>query len=90
MSFLTDHIKDTESPQTYWQHFNVAFFNSFNLLTASIKGIIHAIFPWWYPFDTSTQIVKSFKILVDTGRHKSEFQEHLGDGYILDKHLKSK
>lgn len=90
MSFLTDHIKDTDNPQTYYQHFKIAFFNSLRLLIASIKGIIHACFPWWYPFDTSTEIIKCFKILVDTKRHKLELQEHLGEGYIIEKHLKDK
>ena len=88
MSYLTDHIRDTENPQTYWQHFRVAFVNSLKLLYACILGIIHAFFPWWFPFRTSTAIIKSFKILVDTRRHKSELREHLGEGYVLEKHLK--
>lgn len=88
MSFLTDHIRDTENPQTYWQHFRVAFFNSGKLLWASIQGIIHAFFPWWFPFETSTQVIKSMKILIDTRRHKAEICEHLGEGYVLDKHMK--
>lgn len=87
MSFLTDHIRDTENPQTYWQHFRVAFVNSSKLLWASIQGIVHAFFPWWFPFETSTQVIKSFKILIDTKRHKAELREHLGESYVLPEHL---
>jgi hypothetical protein len=77
--FLTNHLKDTGNPQTYFQHFRVAFVNSCWLLIASIAGIIHAIFPWWFPFYTSTVIIKCFKILVDTERHKEEFKEIIPD-----------
>lgn len=86
-NIFTDHIKDTENPQTYWQHFEVAFFNSCKLLWTSLQGIIHAIFPWWFPFTTSTQIIKSFKILLDTRRHKEELRRIIPEGYLLDKHL---
>jgi len=87
MTFLTDHIRDTDHPQTYKEHFDIAFVNSCRLIWASIKGLIHGIFPWWYKFDTSTAIVQCFKILVDSGRHTDEFREHLGEGYLLKKHM---
>jgi len=89
-NIFTDHIKDTENPQTYWKHFEVAFFNSCKLLWASAQGIVHAIFPWWWPFTTSTQIIRSFKILIDTGRHKEELQRIIPEGYLLDKHILDK
>jgi len=89
-NIFTDHIRDTENPQTYWQHWNVAFFNSFNVFWAGFQGIIHAFCPWWYPFETSTQIIKSFKILADTRRHKAEFRAIIPKGYLLDKHILDK
>lgn len=89
-SFLTDHIRDTENPQTYWQHFKVAFINSSKMVYAGLQGIVHAFFPWWFPFDTSTQIIKFTKILADTRRHKAEFREHLGTEYIQPQHLEDK
>lgn len=87
---FTEHPRDTENPQTYWQHFWVAFSNSSKLLWASIQGIVHAFFPWIWPFETSTQIIKSMKILMDTKRHKDEISEHLGEGYVLDEHMEDK
>jgi len=87
MSFLTKHIRDTENPQTYLQHFRVAFVNSLRLLYAAMLGIVHAFFPWWFPFNTSTEIIKCFKIIVRTRRHKAELNEYLGPDYVLEKHL---
>lgn len=86
-NFLTDHIKDTENPQTYKQHFDVAFYNSAKLLWSGIQGMIHAIFPWIWPFKTSTQIIKSVKILIDTSRHKAEFRAIIPIGYLENRHL---
>lgn len=81
--YLTEHIHDTENPQTYWQHFWVAFPNSCKLLWASLQGIVHAFFPWYYLFKTPTQIIKSFKILLDTRRHKVELNKYLGKYTII-------
>jgi len=78
MSFLNDHLNDTDNPQTYWQHWRVAFFGSLSLIWAGIAGIIHAFFPWWFPFYTSTKVIQIFKILVDTERHKDEIHEEFG------------
>jgi len=88
MSFLTDHIRDTENPQTYWVHGKFAFKNSAILVYGGLIGMIHAIFPWWFKFQTSEIVVKSFKKLVDSRRHLKELNLHMPEGYLQDKHLK--
>ena len=88
MSFLTEHIRDTENPQTYWQHGKFAFKNSSIVAWAGILGMIHAVFPWWFKFHTSTTVIKSFKKLVDSRRHQAELNTVMPDGYLLNKHLK--
>ena len=85
---FTRHLRETENPQTYGQHFRIAFFNSLNVFWAGFQGIIHAFIPPIWPFETSTQIIKSFKILIDTKRHKAELRKHLGDGYIRKEHTR--
>jgi hypothetical protein len=88
MSFLTDHIRDTENPQTYWQHGKFAFKNSSIVAWAGILGMIHAVFPWWFKFHTSTAVIKSFKKLVDSRRHLKELNTIMPEGYLESKHLK--
>ena len=45
---LTEHVRETENPQTYWQHGKFAFINSSILIGGGLLGIFHAIFPWWF------------------------------------------
>lgn len=87
MSFIYDHVRDTENPQTYWQHFKFGFTNSCKLIGAGFVGIIHAFCPWWYPFFTSTVVINSFKKLVDSRRHKAELIAIMPTDYIYKKHL---
>jgi len=87
-NIFTDHARDTDKPQTYWQHGSFAFRNSLNITLAGIAGMIHAVFPFWFKFTTSTAVIRSFKKLCDSGRHKAEMQEIIPKGYVLDKHLK--
>lgn len=84
---FTDHPNDTENPQTYLEHGKFAFINSLVLIIAGIAGVIHAIFPFLFPFKTSTIIIKSFKKLVDSGRHKKELNKEIPKDYIDKKHL---
>lgn len=88
MDFFTNHIKDTKNPQSYYQHGKFAFINSAKITIAGLLGMVHAIFPWWFPFVTSTAVIKSFKSLVDSKRHVTELNEIMPDGYLLKKHLK--
>jgi hypothetical protein len=87
MSFLTDHIRDTENPQTYWMHGKFAFINSAILIYAGLIGMIHAIFPWWFQFSTSTILIKSFKKLIDSRRHLKELNTIIPEGYLQKQHL---
>lgn len=88
MNFLTDHIKDTENPQTYIEHGKFAFLNSFKIFIAGLAGMVHAFFPWWFKFYTSTAVIKSFKDLVDSRRHINELNNIIPSGYVIKKHLK--
>jgi len=87
---LTKHLRDTDNPQSYIVHFKFAFVNSGKVMLAGLAGIIHAFFPWWFPFTTSTCVISSFKKAVDSRRHLAELQEIMPKGYLLDKHLKKK
>jgi len=85
---FTDHPRDTENPQTYWEHGWFAFKHSSILVFAGILGIIHSILPFLFPFRTSTIVIRSFKKLVDSKRHKAELRKEMPKGYINNKHLK--
>lgn len=90
MKFITEHVQDTENPQTYWRHFKFGFTNSVKLIGAGFVGIIHAACPWWFPFVTSSVVIKSFKKLVDSRRHKEELLEIMPNGYIHEVHMVKK
>lgn len=83
-NIFTDHPSQTENPQTYWQHGIFAIANSVKLIWAGIAGIIHGIFPWMFPFYTSTMVIKSFKKLVESKRHKEELRRELGENFKID------
>jgi len=87
-NIFTNHPNQTENPQTYFEHGFFAFKNSLILIYGGILGIIHAICPWWFPFRTSTIIIKIFKHLVDSRRHINELNIILSDDYLLKRHLK--
>ena len=69
---FTEHCEDTASPQTYITHGLFAGKNSLILIYGGILGVIHAIFPFWFEFSTSTIVIKSFNKLVASGRHNDE------------------
>ena len=69
MRFLTDHIRDTDIPQSYLQHGWFAFQNSIWMIVAGVIGIIHAVFPWWFRFYTAEKIVKLYVSVSISGRH---------------------
>ena len=72
---FTAHPKGTVNPQTYWEHGKFAFVNSLILVYAGIIGMIHAIFPFVFPFITSTIVIRSFKKLVASRRHQEELRK---------------
>ena len=85
---FTEHPNDTENPQGYFEHGRFAFANSLILVFAGLIGMIHAFLPFLFPFTTSTIVIKSFKKLVDSGRHKKELNKEIPEGYVDEKHLK--
>lgn len=82
---LTSHVKDTDNPQTYWNHGKGAFMNSLKLLICCAAGVVHSIFPWWFKFTTSTAVIKAFKIIVDSKRHRREIQSIIPEYLNKDK-----
>lgn len=87
-NIFTEHANDTDNPQTYWEHGKFAATNSAILIWYSIQGIIHAIFPFWFPFTTSSSVIRAFKKLVDSRRHIDELNEIMPEEYLLKKHFK--
>lgn len=87
---FTEHPNQTENSQTYVEHGLFAFKNSFLVFWGGLFGMIHAIFPWCFPFATSTIVIKSFKKLVDSRRHVDELNREIPKGYLLKKHLRNK
>ena len=76
MSFLTDHLRDTDVPQTYFQHGRFAFTRSVRLIVAGLAGVIHAIFPWWFTFYTSEKIVMTYVEVKASGRHDDLIEKY--------------
>jgi len=74
MNPFTKHPRDTENPQGYWKHGIFALINSLILIYAGLIGIIHAVLPFLFPFTTSTIVIRSFKKLVASRRHKAELK----------------
>jgi len=81
MSIWTDHPNSTENPQGYWAHWNVAFFGSFGLIWAGLIGVIHAFFPFVFPFYTTTRVIRSFRGVVGSNRHGPELKRELPDDW---------
>ncbi len=87
-NIFTDHPREILGrEQSYWQHGRVAFINSCRLVWYGFVGILHAFCPWWFPFYTSSGVIKVFKILVDSRRHIGELREVMLEGYVVDEHL---
>ena len=74
MSIWTDHPNATDNPQGYWAHGRFAGWNSAILFVASLAGMVHAVFPFLFPFYTSTVIIRSFNKLVASKRHEAELR----------------
>lgn len=77
MSIWTDHPNATDNPQGYWTHAMFAGRNSLIIIFAGLVGLIHAVFPFLFPFYASTVIIRSFKKLVYSNRHRPELQREL-------------
>ena len=72
--FSTEHTRSTGSPQSYWEHLNVALFGSLRLIALGLGGVFHAFFPEYrrLQFWTSTGVIRMFFKLEASGRHVDE------------------
>lgn len=89
-NIFTEHPSIGPNPQTYWQHFWFAGINSIILIYGGIIGIIHAFCPWWFPFNTSSIVIKIFGKLVESKRHIEELKKHLPNDMLRKKYLDGK
>ena len=79
---FTKHPNSTSNPQSYCKHGIFAICNSFNLILAGSIGIIHGIFPFIFPFYTSSIVIESFKKILESNRHNNEVLQILGRGIL--------
>ena len=75
-NIFTEHPNSTENSQGYWVHLRFAFTNSMVLLWYCLLGVVHAFFPFWFKFSTSSAIIRSFKKLVESKRHLPELKKY--------------
>ena len=75
-NIFTEHPNSTENPQGYWAHLRFGFTNSVILLWYCLLGVVHAFFPFWFKFSTSSAIIRSFKKLVESKRHLPELKKY--------------
>ena len=72
LKHFTNHPHQTKKPQSYCKHATFAIYNSFHLIFAGFIGIIHGVFPFCFPFYTSSIIIHSFQKLLESERHNNE------------------
>ena len=83
-----DHLyNDGNNPQSYFSHALFAVKNSAILILGGLIGIVHGVFPFILPFYTSTTLIKSFKKLIDSNRHKKELNDIMPTGYVFREHI---
>tara|TARA_B100001094_G_scaffold209341_1_gene203270 strand:+ start:1518 stop:1889 length:372 start_codon:yes stop_codon:yes gene_type:complete len=86
INYFSNHPNQTKNPQSYCKHAGFAVYNSFQLVIAGFIGMFHGIFPFCFPFYTSTVVVQSFKGLIESERHNNEVLDILRGG-IKDKKI---
>lgn len=69
---FNQHPNGTFNKLTYMEHAIFSIYNSFNLIISGIIGIIHGIFPFLFPFYTSSVVIKSFINIITSQRHNNE------------------
>lgn len=82
-----EHPKSTGNPQDYFTHRDNAIRESSKLIIAGIVGVIHGLVPCISPFYSSTQVIKSFKGLVDSRRHKEELKKEGMGNYLYSRYF---
>ena len=70
-----EHPHSSDNPQGYWAHGKFSITNSFKGILYMKAGIIHGIFPFLFPFTTSSWIIRSFVKLVQSQRHADELKQ---------------
>ena len=87
-----EHPRSTDNPQSYWAHGVFSVVNSTRGLWYMLVGIIHGLIPYFFPFSTSSFIIRSFKKLVESRRHRDELQQILDYEFLkkLDEELLNK
>ena len=70
-----EHPNSTDNPQGYWSHALFSIKNSFKGLWYMDAGILHGLIPYFFPFSTSSYLIRSFKTLVKSERHKEELRQ---------------
>lgn len=77
MSIWTDHPRTTGFPQTYFAHGRVACTSGVKMIWYGLLGVVHGVFPFVFPFRTSTFLIQSFVKLRDSGRHADEIEREM-------------
>ena len=83
-NLFLEHPNSTNSPQGYWSHGIFSVVNSTMGLVYMIAGIIHGVFPYVFPFATSSLIIKAFIKLVQSKRHKKELEKYISSDILLE------
>jgi len=47
-----------------------------------VAGVIHGIFPCFFPFATSSWVIRSFIKVVESKRHHNELQQYLSPNFL--------
>ena len=90
VNIFTEHPSE-EPSQTYWEHGLFAVKYSTKGLIASLSGYIHAVFPFLFPYTSSTLFIEIYTAIEESGRHSEEvaqkwaekMQENATDEYYL-------
>ena len=69
--FMTEHLRydRPERPQSYLEHGTFAAKHSLWLIVAGAAGLVHAVFPWWFRFYTTEQVVRIYRAIATSGHH---------------------
>jgi hypothetical protein len=77
-----EHPNSTDNPQGYWSHGLFSIKNSLKGLWYMKLGVIHGLIPYFFPFSTSSHLIRSFKILVKSERHKDELRQIIDENTL--------
>ncbi len=75
---FVEHPRSTDAGQGYWAHAAFAATNSLTLVWAGLAGLVHAVFPWWFPFYAAETVIRMFDTMQRSGRHGDSIARILG------------